>query len=184
MPNDKISHIIYKEEGSDVIVIVDEGNVSDEIVFKANGEIYIDGERDYTYSNENMIAPVTQYTSAFFDNVPPGCTVEDFESSQINSDYMELGQKIASFTAGTLAAKIAVVICGSAANSFLFVAATSILVDYAVNYAITATGLSYTISTREDTTEAPLQYYYEHYSSFKVGSKVATKLYYETETLI
>ncbi len=184
LPNDKISHIIYKEDGSDVIVIVDEGNVSDEIVFKNNGEVYIDGVRDYTYSSENMVAPVTQYASAFFDDVPPGCTGKDFGGGKTTSDYMELGQKIANYAAGTLATKIAIAICGSTLNSALFVGAATILVDYAIDYAVTATGLSYTISTRKDTTEAPLQYYYEHYSSFKVGSKVATKLFYETETLI
>ena len=36
LPNNRITHIIYEEIDSDIVVTVDEGNVSDEILFKDN----------------------------------------------------------------------------------------------------------------------------------------------------
>lgn len=187
LPNNRITHIIYEEIDSDIAVTVDEGNVSDEILFKDNGEVYIDGIRDYTYSG-TVVAPAvtlrTQYASSFYDTLPPGCTGNDFGSEVVTSNYIPLGQSITAYTAGTLAGKIAGIVCGSTLLGWLFTGCASALIDYALSNRISATNLSYTISTRTDNTDAPLQYYYEHYSSFTLFSKTVTKLYYEMENLL
>ena len=63
LPNDEISYVNYIKEEDGYKVIISEGNISNEIIFKNNGHVYVDGIRDhllesvYTPLNASNISP-------------------------------------------------------------------------------------------------------------------------------
>lgn len=65
------SYIEYTENNDGIRVVLTEGNNSDTIIFKYNGDVYWD-ENEVECFNEGVPSIVASYASGFFDTIPPG----------------------------------------------------------------------------------------------------------------
>ena len=84
LPNNQISHLIYSECDTGITVIIDEGSTLNEIVFKNNGEVTVDGVLFPYFSNIPSTIDSGYYIYDYYDSPPAGWSDPTENESKIN----------------------------------------------------------------------------------------------------
>ena len=79
LENGEISRITYTENNGDITVFIDENTRSNEIIFKKDGEVYIDEILTHMY-DDALVAPLRYASANFVTSMPTSYNYTDFKN--------------------------------------------------------------------------------------------------------
>ena len=164
---DEVSTLIYEKlDNGDVVLTIIESLSSDVILFKVNGDVYIDNVFDqlltqyYAVSSSNTSRG---YISVFYSTMPSGWPNNlSFSGPAQTNWYVNFGGVVKGYTVSYIANIISIQVCQNSdlANHFSSLASTVLGLLIAINSPVT--GLLFKMKTYTDSQYAPSSYYNYH----------------------
>ncbi|MBR2595480.1 MAG: hypothetical protein IKE06_04065 [Solobacterium sp.] len=185
--NDLITEYSYaKLTNNDVRISIKEANTINEILFKANGEVYVDGylDLDLMGSGQSTINEIKGYASAYFGTIPSGWGNIVFSGPVSSSGYVNLGNTIVNCTIAYVATKICLKLIGTSTWTDIFTNVASGIITAAAAQSLGVSSFFYTATKYSNTVSAPTVSYYKYDAYYYVGSSTPSNTYYEQKILV
>lgn len=184
LPNNEISYIFYEKESDGVKLTITEGNKSNEIVYKNNGYVYLDGIRnnllEKSYVNTNSVSNRATVAISTYENIED---VPGYESYWKNRPYdtpsagtTVLINLTATLTVGALSRLIAGAFDIPVALAFIFNGMSADAINFFLGLGIATVALNIYNNRRCKYNPQTLQYLYEVNTSGAIlGTSLSNK---------
>lgn len=174
------SYLVFKEKNNEKSVTVIENEIINEIVFKEDGTVTLDGVQTTIFNNTNIM-PLSTYASAFYETMPASAsgtyTYFDQISGNIVTEFV-----IKSLTTNVLASYISAAL---GVPAIVVKAAAALIKTTANTYNDNGLMLTYVRKVYKNNKDYPLNIYFRHDIDYRLvcGQKVYAT-FYEVETLV
>lgn len=188
LENGEISHITYTENNGDITVFIDENTVYDELVFKKNGDVYLDGIITHIY-DKKAVAPLRYASTDFVSSMPTSYKYTSFvDYGTASYPDIVLSKALKDTSEGLVLSCICNTLSIPTSKGGVISSLARILIDTAKDLGTSSNVIHFKATIKYCTSiPAGLQNVYKYNASGIIdgyNSHVKSTTYYKVETLV